>query len=432
MVQSRKTSRTVLATVTLGAFIAAAGFGPTVANAAGSSGVTTIVWASGSITQPDLRPVLISMFEKAHPNIKVKLVNESSNTDTTRAQLTTQIGGGSATPDVYLGDVIWPAQFANAQLALPLNKYLPKSFFNRFAGGLVDGATYKGNIYAAPFFVDSAFLFYRKDLLQKAHLPVPTTWEQVQSESQILQKKKLVKYGFVWQGKSYEGLTCDFMEYLTDAGGKVLNPDGSAAINSPAAVKALKTMKKFIDTGVTPKAVTSFQENDSLNAFESGQAAFIRNWSYTWTNANDPKQSKIAGKVGVVPLPSFTPGKAGYGTIGGWDLYVNPHSKNIKAALTFIDWMTGTEAQTVLATKYNEIPTNAAVQNSAVVKKKSPILNIAGKVHFVSRPDASPNYAAISQAIYTNVNQALSGGISIEDALKKAADEINAANNGGL
>jgi multiple sugar transport system substrate-binding protein len=429
--KTRKLSTVLLATTTLGTLLGSAGFG-NMASAASSAKVTTIIWEAGTITSPDPRPVLISMFEKAHPNIKVQLVTAASNTDTTRATLTTQIEGGAATPDVYLGDVIWPAQFAHNQLALPLNKHLPSSFFSRFAGGLVDGATYQGNVYAAPFFVDSAFLFYRKDLLAKKNLPVPTTWQQVESESQTLQKAKLVKYGFVWQGNSYEGLTCDFMEYLSDAGGKVLNADGTAAVNSAAAVKAVTTMRNFITTGVSPKAVTSFTEAESLNAFESGQSAFLRNWSYTWTNSNDKSQSKVAGNVGVVPLPSYTSGQSGHGTIGGWDLYVNPHSKNVSAALTFIDFMTGTQAQTVLAEKYNEIPTNGAVQNDPAVKKISRILSIAGQVHFVSRPDATPNYAAISQALYTNINQALAGGVSVKSALSNAAKQINSANHGGL
>lgn len=402
-----------------------------VANAQ-AAGVTTIVWAAGAITHTGLRATLIKKFEAEHPNIKVKLQQEASNTDTTRAELTTSIGGGAAVPDVYLGDVIWPAQFGHAQLAAPLNKYLPKSFFTRFAPGLVNGATYQGNIYAAPFFVDSAFLFYRKDLLAKAHLPVPTTWAQVQSESLTLQKKHLVKFGFVWQGSSYEGLTCDFMEYLTDAGGQVLNGSGKAVIDSAAAKRALTTMKGFITSGVSPKAEVTFTESQSMNTFAEGQSAFLRNWSYGWSVSNDKTQSKVVGKVGVVPLPSYTAGQSGYGTIGGWDLYMNPHTKNAQATLAFIDFMTGKEAQTIMATKFNEIPTNYAVQKDPAVKKVSPIMSIASQVHFVSRPDASPNYAQISQALYTNVNQALAGGTTIDKALSQAQQQISSANNGGL
>ncbi|WP_067930711.1 ABC transporter substrate-binding protein [Alicyclobacillus kakegawensis] len=419
-----------------------AGGGSNTANAAQSGGAKpidtahakgTIVWATPPITQTGLPETMVKAFEQSHPNIKVKLQLQDNNTDTNRASLTTAIGGGSNTPDVYLGDVVWPAQFAANQLAKPLTGLVPNSFWNRFADGLVQGATYHGKVYAAPFFVDTAFLFYRKDLLAKAGLSVPKTWEDVQKDAQILQKKGLVKYGFVWQGASYEGLLCDFDEYLADAGGQVLDKDGKPAIDSAAAKKALTFMRGLITSGVTPKSVVQFTEQESQNVFTEGNAAFIRNWSYAWPNSQDPKASKVVGKVGVTALPSFN-GGTGYSTIGGWDLYVNPHTKNLPAALAFIDWMTGKQAQSILAKQFSEIPTNKQVQNDPSVKQKSPIFSIVPKVKYVSRPAQNPNYPAIAKAVYSNVNAALAGSVSTDKALANAAKQIQSAlgGNGGL
>ncbi len=77
-----------------------------------------------------------------------------------------------------MGDVIWPAQFGAHQLAVPLSKYVPASYWSKFAPGLVQGASYKGEVYGSPLFEDQGFLYYRKDLLAKDHLSVPTTWER--------------------------------------------------------------------------------------------------------------------------------------------------------------------------------------------------------------------------------------------------------------
>ena len=407
-------------------------------NTTGTNGVVdfskasgTVVWAAPPITHQGLRKTLITEFEKAYPNIKVQLQDQNNNTDTNKASLTTTIGGGSASPDVYMGDVVWPAQFASNQLAMPLNSVLPANFWSRFSSGLVQGATYKGQVYAAPFFADSGFLFYRKDLLAKANLPVPTSWEQVQSEAAQLQKSGAVKYGFVWQGASYEGLTCDFMEYLTDAGGQVLASNGQPQLDTPQATKALTFMRGLITSGVSPKAEVTFQESQSENVFLQGDAAFQRNWSYVWADSQNTANSKVVGKVGVTVLPTFG-GGGGYSTIGGWDLYVNPHSKNVAADLAFLDWMTGTQAQTIMAEQFSEIPTNAAVASDPAVQAKSPIFQIISKTHYVSRPDQSPNYAQISQAIYSNVNAALAGSVSVDSALKSAQQQITQAQNGGL
>ena len=436
-IRNKKSLTVGAGVVAVGMFAVGCGAGPAPANnnaattnatqGGGAPASASIVWAAPPITNTGLRKTLIAEFEKAYPNIKVTLQDQNNNSDTNRASLTTAIGGGASTPDVYLADVVWPAQFANSKLALPLDENVSKSFWDRFAGGLVDGATYKGHIYGAPFFADSGFLFYRKDLLQQANLPVPTSWAQLQQEAETLQKKGLVQYGFAWQGASYEGLTCDFMEYLADAGGKVLDSNGQAAIDSPEAAKALNFMKGLISSGVSPKAEVTFQENESMNLFDQGKVAFLRNWPYAWNNSQTSTDSKVVGKVGVAPLPTFGQGGAGYSTVGGWDLMVNPHTQNMKAALTFIDWMTGKDAQTILATKYGEIPTNAAVQQDPAVKKVSPVFGVVSEIHYIARPSQTPNYPQVSQAIYSNVNQALAGGTSVANALKQAQQQINSA-----
>ena len=106
----------------------------------GSTTSGSIVWSASPLSGTganDARTVLINAFEKQYPNIKVTLVSASTDTDTNRATLATQISGGSSTPDVFMGDVIWPAQFGAHQLAVPLSDYLPASYWSKFAPGLV-------------------------------------------------------------------------------------------------------------------------------------------------------------------------------------------------------------------------------------------------------------------------------------------------------
>ena len=187
--------------------------GASAAAAPTGTGSGTITWWANQVTGVNMNAQIVSAFEKLHPSIQVKVVNAPVNTDTNKSTLISQISGGGG-PDVYNGDVIWPAQFAAAGLALDLSKDFSGSFWNSFAPGLITGATYKGRHLRGAVVLHQGFLYYRKDLLAKAHLPVPTTWEQVQSESKELQQKGLVKYGMVFQGASYEGLTCNFTEFL--------------------------------------------------------------------------------------------------------------------------------------------------------------------------------------------------------------------------
>ena len=399
----------------------------------GSSTSGSIVWSASPISgsgATDTRTVLINAFEKAYPKIHVSLNSAPTNTDTYRASLATQISGGATTPDVYMGDVIWPAQFGEHGFAVPLSKYLNSQYWSRFYPGLVKGATYKGQIYGSPLFQDMGFLYYRKDLLAQAHLPVPTTWEQLESEAKTLVNKHLSKYGFVWQGDSYEGLTCNFMEYLASAGGTVTNSAYTkSTINSPAANRAVTFMRSLITSGASPAAVSTFQEPQAMNVFAAGQSAFLRNWDYAYDYAITPATSKLKkSQVGVTSLPTFqgqTP--PGYANIGGWNLYINPHSKHLGVDLTFIKWMAGTTAQTILAKQYGEISTVTSVRTSPAIVASTPTFAIAAKAKLIPRPAGTPNYAAVSTAIYTNVNSVLAGSTSVSSALSSANSSIQTA-----
>jgi multiple sugar transport system substrate-binding protein len=399
--------------------------------------VTTITWWASPISSsggPDLRVWLVNAFEKANPTIKVSLQSAPTNTDTNRATLITTISGGAATPDVFMGDVIWPGQFGAHQLALPLNKYLPSSFWSRFASGLVAGATYNGNVYGAPFFQDQGFLYYRTDLLKAAGMAVPKTWEQLETDASTLVKQGKVKYGFVWEGDSYEGGTCDFMEYYADTGGQVLNAtDTASELNVADVTKVLTFMRGLVTSGASPAAVDTFQEPQAQDAFQDGQAAFLRNWDYAYSTSQAAGM-KVIGKVGVAPLPTFA-GEPypGYSNIGGWNLYINPHSKNISADLAFINFITGTQGQTIEATPpFSEIPTNAAVRAMPTIRKESPPFAVLSQTKLVPRPAQNPNYPKISQAIYSNMNAALSGSTSPAAAAKAMASQLSSALSGGL
>ena len=441
--KSKKFRAAVLATVAMTAVVlsgcssspsttstASAGAVQSAPGTADSGSITW--WASPIVTSgPDPRTVLISAFEKAYPNIKVSLISAPTDTDTNRATLTTQISGGSG-PDVYMGDVIWPAQFAAHQLATPISTYLPSSYFDTFAPGLVAGATYKGQVIGAPFFEDQGFLYYRKDLLAENNMKVPTTWEELMSDSKTIQAKGEAQYGYVFQGASYEGATCNYAEFLADAGGTVLNSAATAStINSPAALKALTFEQQLVTSGVSPKAESTYQELQAMNEFTAGKSVFLRNWDYGYSTSQ-AAGSAVIGKVGVAPMPTFAgQSTPGYSNIGGWNLYVNPHSKNVAADLTFIKWMTGNDAQNILATQFSEIPTNQAVRASADVIKSNAVLAVVPQTRLVARPAQTPFYPQVSTAIYTNVSAVLAGNTTPAQALTAANTAITTALSGG-
>ena len=85
-----------------------------------------------------------------------------------------------------------------------------------------------------------------------------------------------------------------------------------------------------------------------------------------------------------------------------------------------------------MATFASEIPSNYAVQKNPEIRAENPVLNIVSEVKFVSRPAQTPNYPEVSAAMYRNLNSALAGTISPQQALKNAQSQIKTAMSGGL
>ena len=198
-------------------------------------------------------------------------------------------------------------------------------------------------------------------------------------------------------------------------------------------------MRSLITSGASPAAVTTFQEPQAMNTFGAGSAAFLRNWDYAYESAITPSSGGklTASQVGVAPLPTFA-GQSypGYSNIGGWNMYINPHSSHIQADLTFIQWLSGTTAQDILSEKYGFISTVTAVRSDPTVIGSNPVFAVVPKTRLTPRPAGTPEYPALSTAIYQNVNGALAGSNSPSGAASSmqsaASTALSSTSNGGL
>jgi multiple sugar transport system substrate-binding protein len=317
---------------------------------------------------------------------------------------------------VFFSDVIWTAEFAAQKWLLDMTDYV-NSRKSEFIPSTLETIHFDNKYFGVPQASDAALMYYRTD---KVSGGVPQTWQQLYQEAGS-------KGGIVYQGASYEGLTCDYLELAFAAGGKVLSPDGKkSAINSPQNLKALQFMVDGVKNGDAPKAVTTYMEEESRRSFESGKPAFMRNWSYAYALGN-AKGSKVAHKFKVAPFPTFEGGTSA-AVLGGHNLVVSAFSKNPKGAVTLIDYLTSPEIEKVNFAQFSITPTTTATYSDPEVKKDIPFADALLKnVQAAHARPVSPVYPQISQAIYKNVNAALAGQESPQDALKKADASINSA-----
>jgi multiple sugar transport system substrate-binding protein len=356
----------------------------------------------------------VKAFNQANPGLKVKLIEFPESADEQRNQFVQRQEAKAADCDVFYSDVIWTAEFAQQKWLYDMTPYV-KARQDEFIPSTLATITYQDKQWGVPHKTNAGFLYYRTDQVDK----VPATWQEVYD---VAAKKD----GIAYQGASYEGLTVNFLELAFAAGGKVLSDDGSKAeIDSPENVKALKFMVDGIKSGAAPKAVTTYMEEPARRTFEAGKATFMRNWPYCYALAQ--KAPKTKGKFAVVPYPAFE-GAGNAGILGGANLVISTFSKNPGASLKFIDYMTHPERQSEDIVKFSDASPLKAVYEDPAVKKAQPFSDeLKSAVEQAKTRPVSPVYSQVSSAIYKNVNKALSGGVTPEEALKKAQSDMDKA-----
>jgi len=414
--------RNVLAVATAAGIALTGSLGVARPAAQAASPVTLIFWNGPDTT--GTVPTLISNFNKMEAGkIKVVLQTQSSKTDQYFVNLQRTIRAGNVTPDVFAGDVIWPSQLAAQNLILPVDKYFSTAAQKQYIPGTIQDVQYGGHTYGAPWFTDFGMIYYRKDLLAQYKLPIPTSWEQLQSEAKTLVSKHAVQEGFVFQGDQYEGLVCDALEYVNGAGGRIYGPQ--SASTTAQAAKGLATMRSMLTQNVSPNAVTTYTENETANDFSNGQAAFARNWPYMWAIVQGAG-SKVVNKVGVLPM-LHEPGQTGYSTLGGWWLGINKNTKYADQAWTFINYLISSQQEQYYAIHGGHAVAMISANDSPAVQAINPWLKtVAPQLQILPRP-TSPVYNDISLKMQQDFHNVLTGGMTPEAAVKDVESFIQTA-----
>jgi multiple sugar transport system substrate-binding protein len=371
-----------------------------------------VAWCIGKDTS-GAYGTAIDLFKKENPNVTVNLVELPESADEQRTQLVQRLDAESDECDVLGLDVIWTAEFA-AQDWLQDTSDVIEPRQDDFIPSTLETAQYEDSYWAVPYHTNAGFLYYRTDQVEQA----PATWEDVYAAAGE-------NNGIVYQGARYEGLTVNFLELLYSGGGAVLSEDGQEVeVNSPEGEAALEFMAQGVQEGTAPKAVTTYMEEESRRAFENGNATFMRNWPYAYALG---KESKIAKNFDVGTFPGFEGGEPA-GVLGGINLGISAFSKNPEGAAAFIDFATGPEVQKANFIESAAPPATAAAYDDAEVQKEYAFASdLKAAVEQGQARPVSPVYAQISEAIYTNVHDALQGNAEPQAALEKMSSDIEKA-----
>lgn len=384
------------------------------------SSTASIVWQTENDTSGTY-PAIVDAYNKSNKDgVHVTWHNGPSGTGDILTIYTTALRARSSSFDVMSIDVVYPAEFASNGWTVDLTNMWSASDRANYLQGPIKSCTYQGKVVAAPLRTDLGVLYYRKDIISTP----PKSYEEMTSMAKSNASK--AKYGYVWQGSQYEGLVCDFSEVVHGYGGDILDPSDSkkVIVNSPQSMQALTEMVSWVGT-ISPISVTTLTEEPCRQAFQNGDAIFMRNWPYAYSLGNDPAKSKIAGKFDIVSLPYGGSGTVGHSTTGGWNMAINAFSKNPDASWKFMQYMLGPDAQKALAIKGSFTPALSSVYNDPDVQKAQPLFTKLQPIlqNTLPRP-VSAVYPDLSNIIQTNVHQALTKQLSPDAALSTLQSQL--------
>ncbi len=393
-----------------------------------SGGVVNITLSHG-YTDVEARAITaqVATWNATHPDIQVKLLYNGGNDGALQKTMSGMAAG--TLPDIAYEYGSSIAALAGQPKVVDLTDKVndPSFNWNDFYSFERDAATSNNHVYGVPALVDNLALVYNKKLFDAAGVAYPTanwSWDDFRSAAKSLTDAAAKQYGWAYVNDGSEDTTWRWIAMLWQAGGELLNSDGTkTAFNSAAGLKATQLLH---DMAVTDKSVYLDSGNGNyLNLFNSGKIAML------WTGPWDLSSINSDVDYGVQVLPAANGIHSSISGPDNWMVFDNGSARE-QAAWTFLTWLTSDKTQAAFNLATGDLPTRQSM--TKLPSYAAYLAKYPGDKVFVANlqnvTQARPNtttYPQISEAIGSQMQGVLIGQTSPQDALNAAAQQADSA-----
>lgn len=371
------------------------------------------------VPDTDIVMDLIEDFESEHDNITVEV--EALPFDQMRDRIVTSSLAPEPTYDIVVVDNPWMTDFANGDYLLELDDYLAEAEgegydYEDFAEPLREIGQVDGTTYGVPFYNYALSLIYRSDLIDEAPSDIEDYRELVadlSSEGEVSGLAMQPQRGY----KIFE----EWANWLYAYGGSLTDGEGTVTLDSPEAREALEAYIETYETAA-PDDSLNWGFDQALRAVSGGEAASMISYNWMLPTLNNPEgqAGDLAGSFEVAEVPG---GKA---ALGSWSWAIAGNSASPDAAWEFISWVTSPETakQRVIA---GGAPTRMSVLDDEEVWEQGYGQHYYETVASIledAEPLASgPNAEEVITVVGTQLNAAVAGEASVDEAITAAAEE---------
>ncbi len=381
---------------------------------------TTVKVLIQALEAAQLEPI-VEDFNEENPDVRLEIVEAPNDTNQVEDLYTSAFLLGKSPYDLVYMDIVWTPKFAAAGWLKDLSDRVSQEELDEFLDGDINGGKYNGGLYRMPFRSDGGMLYYRTDWLNEAGYEPPETFTELMQISKGLQDQGYTPWGYIWQGKQYEGLSAMFVEILEGFDAFWIDPDTlEVGLDQPNAIEAVNFLRDTIEEGVSPPGVTTYSEEPTRRLFQNGETAFLRNWPYVYGLASE---SEIAGQFAIKPMPHAPNGRSG-ACQGGWGMGIAESTDHPDAAWQVVKYFSRAETQKKYALETGYVPSRRELfDDPELVEKYSYLPELLNVIeNAVLRPPIA-QYSQASDILQRYLSAAISETMSAEEAMNAAARE---------
>lgn len=337
--------------------------------------------------------------------------------------------GQTGNYDLMTVDIVWSGEFGQNEYTLPLDDFMARDEAELQLDDILPVAWTLGEWQDAhvayPLAGYANVLNYRKDLLEQAGLQPPTTQEELLAAAQALTDADAGVFGIALLGAKGPAVAQDYMAWVQQHGGRILDDEGKPALNTPENVEILKFFGELFN--YAPAGSADYWWDQRETAFRNGNVAMMEGWSIARAGYENPDISSVVGNVdiAVAPVKEGMEPKFGF---GGWGIGINADStpQEQECAWQFIKWLTSPEIQKEWL-RNDGAPIRRSTMTDPEIVAEYPWMPILLESFEQGDGDYRPRipqYSIIQDALGTHVNAFLVGQETAEEALAAAQKQV--------
>lgn len=376
----------------------------------------TITWYTPNWDEPESRE-MAAEFEALYPEIHVELV--ITEWASYKEKAIAALSDERNSPDLYTILLTDTAPFAKRGMLEPLNELGTAAGMDwkDFLKAALDATSVDGTVYCAPFRYDGSGVYYNVDMLREAgYEAFPETWEETLALCAALKAADIMPTAW-YLGEQSNACVALVIQLYTE-GGDILNEDQTKCLlDSDAAQRALGNLVETLEKGYASPGSLELDNSRTRDEFGAGSLAFVYSGPYD-IDVLEETYPQLNFATAVLP------GVDGMGCTqaNGWGTAIGAHSKNKEAAARFLAYITTPENQARLTDSFP-----ASYKASAFEQFSGPLRTPFVEQLENSRPEPSyDRWVEMQPIIYTYLQEAASGAISVEEACAGMTREIDA------